>query len=281
MNKKLGKGRAALIVGGAAIAALTPLLTTEIVAEAPMIGLSYGAVVMASAPMAFSKRLSLQLTARSIWWATGLYGALGAVMTTMYLGFGWTAGLFLAILGGSAAALLAAGRSGLSQASGFFAPKIARTTLMTSIILALADTQALLFYGLLSVEGSDWGAAAKFGLAGAAMLVSLFGLYRLKVWGLFATVAANITIAALAITGVLALPKVLAGALVATAIVQLLLPIPLLRKVLAGARESDGTTSSTATSQTRSLTRARSEDVVFGDFERAEARETVGQRARA
>lgn len=278
MQKKIGAFRTSIVFGGAAVAALMPAFTTEVVTQAPLIGLSYVGVVLASAPMALSKRLSLQLLSRSIWWGTGMYGLLAAAVaySYSYVGMDSAVGLFLAIFAGSAAALLAAGRSGLSQVSGVFAPKMARATLMTSIVLALADTQALLFYGLLSTESAQYGAAAKFGVAGAAMLVSLFGLYRLKIWGLAATATANVVIAALAITGVLQLPNVLAGALVATAVVQLLLPIPLMRKVLAGVREpASGRTDGVTTSTT-----AR-EEVVFSNFERAEAREAVEHRAHA
>ena len=106
---------------------------------------------------------------------------------------------------------------------------------MVSLVMALADTGSLLFYGGVTLEESHgWSASLPFLVSAAVMMVAIHGLYRLRLWGLALNIVANIVIAIIALTGVLDLPNVLAYALAATALVQLLIPVPLVRTMLRG-----------------------------------------------
>ncbi len=195
-------------------------------------------LALASYPMSRAQNFLAQLFARAIWWqalAFGLVLALGyatgdvngpiSAATPMYV-FG---GL-LAIVG--------AGRVGLDFESDHFAPVAFRGSLTASLVMAMADTIALLFYaGIVIIDGSFFDAFAFTGSA-AVMLVAIAGLYRIKVWGLALNVGANILIAGLAISGVFQLPEAIAFGLVATAIGQLLLPIPLLKRMASKSADS-------------------------------------------
>lgn len=281
--------RNAGVIAGATTAAIAPLALTPALEHIPVIALIYSVAVLASAPMAWSKKLSLQMLSRSVWWGTGLYSIwilglaayFGDAPSELLLTFG-------TVLGGSVAALVSAGKTGLAQSSSLFAPRAARTTLMLSIILALADTQALGFYGLLAGQEGSLSEAAVFFASAGAMIVSLFGLYRLKVWGLAATIIANLAIAGLALGGGLSLPIELAAALAITAGVQLLLPIPLIRQMLGKGKAS---TASIAADHTPNSAPARasigasrsaaSSGVVFDELEKELAAQAVTATTRA
>lgn len=122
------------------------------------------------------------------------------------------------------------GRRGLSTDSKVFAPSAFRTTLIASLMLGLVDTWGLIFYSAMMEE------VGPMLLSAAVMGVALYGLYRMKVWGLGLCVVANVVIATFAMTGVFDLPEVLAWGLVTTAILQLMLPLPLLKSVFMGAQ---------------------------------------------
>ena len=117
------------------------------------------------------------------------------------------------------------GKRGLSTDSKIFSPTAFRTTLIASLLLGLADTWALIFYSAMMEE------VGPMLLSAGVMSVALYGLYRMKVWGLGLCVVANVVIAGMAISGVFELPDVLAWGLTATALIQLLLPVPLLASV--------------------------------------------------
>ena len=118
------------------------------------------------------------------------------------------------------------GRSGLDSTSGAFTPNAFRNTLLASLLFGLADTWALLFYGLCLKA-----TIAVFACAGL-MFIALAGLYRLKVWGLALCVVANLIVAGCGLSGLLQLPDILTCGLVATAAIQLLLPIPLIKSMM-------------------------------------------------
>lgn len=281
--------RNAGVVAGATTAAIAPLVFTPALEHIPAIAIIYSVAVLASAPMAWSKKLSLQMLSRSVWWGTGLYSVwilglaayFGDAPNELLLTFG-------AVLGGSIAALISAGKTGLAQSSSLFAPRAARTTLMLSIILALADTQALGFYGLLAGQEGALSEAAVFFASAGAMIFSLFGLYRLKVWGLAATIIANIAIAGLALGGGLSLPIELAAALAITAGVQLLLPIPLIRQMLGRGKANTESVaadyashSAPARASIGASRGAASSGVVFDDFDKELAAKTATATATA
>ncbi len=122
--------------------------------------------------------------------------------------------------------LVILGSRGLGSNAGKFAPDAFRFTLLASLVFGLADTWALLFYTVM-----ERGSVPMLASAGL-MTVALFGLYRLKVWGLVVCVSANLLIAGLALSGVFDLPNILTYGLAATAGIQLLLPLPLIKAMI-------------------------------------------------
>ena len=66
------------------------------------------------------------------------------------------------------------------------------------------------------------------------MLVALVGLFYLRTWAVVLNIAANILIAGLACTGQLELPNPIILGLCSTAIVQLVLPIPMISAMVRG-----------------------------------------------
>ena len=177
--------------------------------------------------------LGAQMVARAFWWQAALLGVL-----VLAGGHGSGEGA-LVLAGGGFAALAAAGRAGLDSVSTAFAPVEFRRTLMLSLVLGVADLVALAMYSLIMVEGAmdgflfDYLDAVPFALGALAMAVSIFGLYRLKLWGLFACIGANVAVAVGALT-VFDLPDPLMFGLCATAVAQLFLPLPVLRRIFAG-----------------------------------------------
>jgi uncharacterized membrane protein (DUF2068 family) len=110
---------------------------------------------------------------------------------------------------------------------------------MLSMVLALADTQALLLYGALTLEERGSNAllhAGPFLASAGVMMLALWGLWNMRMWGFLLNIVANVIIAGLALSGVFDLPGVLTGGLVATAVAQLLIPIPMIRAMLPARR---------------------------------------------
>ena len=213
-------------IGSAAAAAAFMLLDNS-----QPVGVLVAAGLLLVAPL-LNMRASLgpKIVARAFWWQAALLGVLIAVGgSTSHSNLGLLMSL------ASVVALIAAGRSGLDSPSASFVPVAFRRTLMLSLILAIADLQALLLYGSIFFEESFTTSrnvtAWPFFIAALAMALSVMGLYRLKVWGLVACLLSNVAIAACAIAGVFALPTALVVGLTSTAVIQLLLPIPLLRQM--------------------------------------------------
>ena len=191
-------------------------------------------LLMSTAWMHRSPTFLWQVVARATWWQATVVGLL-------FVGTGVTEGAVLA-LGGIGAAL-AGGRHGLTNPSATFVPAMYAKTLTMSLVLAIADIVVLLIYAgrwaetMLAWADAD-GTATLLGptllLLGsaAAMLVAVRGLLRLKMWGLIACIAANLAVAALAISGAFGIQGFLAVGLAITAVAQLVLPLPLLRTIV-------------------------------------------------
>ncbi len=240
------------ILTGATMAAAAPITlianlvhTQEWYTNVPVVLWLMAAAILVSGGVALSKRLSLQLLARSVWWQALLYSSISFLAMLHFPGEGFDGGWpLLLMIGGSVLALASAGRTGLHTDSGIFSPNGFRNLLMVSIVLAMADTQALLFYSGMHIEAGFHHApmcaaltsAAGYLACAAVMIVSLVGLYRMKLWGLALTIVANVGIATLALTGVLGLPDLLANTLAATAALQLLIPMPLIKRMIDNAR---------------------------------------------
>jgi len=184
-------------------------------------------LLAASAALVHSRHLGAQVLARAAWWSNAILGGLIA-------GTGGSSERATALIlaGTCAAALALAGRSGLTDSgrASAFRPVAFRATLLVAMVMALADTQSLLLFGSLSAVDHGGHASEAALMLGSAfvMVVAIVGLFRLRVWGLALNVVANIAIAALAAAGCYELPNPLVYALVCTAVLQLLLPAPMI-----------------------------------------------------
>lgn len=189
-----------------------------------------------SAALLHHRDLGSQVLARATWWSNLIFGLLVSISA------GDTdsnrLGLMLAI--GSGLALLAMGRIGLEHGvrAGRFHPVAFRGLLIVALVMALADAQSLLLFGVAIVVDH-----VRLGLpldllplaCAGVMLIAVSGIFRLAVWGLALGLVANVAIAGLGLAGVLELPGPIVGALVVTAVLQLLLPVPLLVAMVRGA----------------------------------------------
>jgi len=164
----------------------------------------------------WNPRVGWQLLARGIWWSLLLVGGLvSAFERHDYTG----CGVALA----AACSLLLAGRVDLDGARGRFQPVAFRGTLMLALVLAIADTATSLYFGIAqTVEGQ-----IRVILLVPAMIAGIVGLLRLRTWGLLLSLACNVLVAVLAATRTLQLPDGLRPLLIATAVLQLLIPIPM------------------------------------------------------
>lgn len=203
--------------------------------DAPaVVWLALAAVVLAS-PLVFVRRLEPQILVRAVLWGALVAGTLVALI-------GDTPNpdvhaLALALVYGGGLALLLLGRSGLDAppARAAFVPVAYRGVLVAIMVMALADTATLVFWGGLVAESAhaDPALLTYFFGSGALMLTALFGLYGLRVWGFLLNMIANVVVA----TGAwLApdLPSAIAVCLSATAVAQLVVGLPFLRGLAAG-----------------------------------------------
>jgi hypothetical protein len=178
------------------------------------------------------------MLARSVWWANLVLGVL------LVLEGGESERIRgLELVAGTSAPLLAMGRMGLDGNEGSaFRPVAFRTVLTLGMTMAVADAQALLFWGFLKIEwvrtGRLWRSGIADGvvlLAAAAMvLVAIMGLYRLRVWGLLLAGVCAVGIMSIAVTNACHLPRGLPVALFATSFVQLLLTVPVRSAIVRG-----------------------------------------------
>lgn len=188
----------------------------------------------AAVGLAMFRPLLSQIFARAIWWQAAFLGAL-VLAVSAWQGHASGDDLFIGamLFTGSLVALISAGRAGLMEARGVFAPVAFRAGLLISMIMALADTEALLLYGVHSLNDTYFdGPSWLFFVSAAVMSVSIWGLYRLKLWAVGLNIAANIAIAAMAMGGVFDLPRPLAIGFAVTAVAQLIVPLPMLRVII-------------------------------------------------
>jgi hypothetical protein len=239
VHARRGRARELLLWCGAlGVAGALPLSMLLDGGHVPVVVVMLSALGLASAPMARSRSLGWQITARAVWWQAL---AFGLVLTAAAVFDDVRDALVPAIpmlVGGAAAALGAAGKVGLDHESAHFVPIAFRRSLIASLVMAMADTIALLFYAGITLTDHSWHhwntlmEASMFLGAAAVMGVAIAGLFRLKLWALGLNIVANIGIAALAITGAFDIPGVIAAGLAATAIAQLMLPLPLLKRIV-------------------------------------------------
>jgi hypothetical protein len=182
------------------------------------------AVPFVVAALVWTNRLTAQLLARGAWWSMLLLGMLGAMTGRRDAGFG----VFIASC--SAGALLAAGGAGLAS-RGRFAPVAFRGTLLISLVLAIADTGAITWFGIgeATFDHKYWVPCIA-----VPMIVGVIGLVRLRTWGLIVNALTNAAIIVLVGKRIVALPSPLRELFMVSATVQLLIPIPMLASILRG-----------------------------------------------
>lgn len=189
------------------------------------------------------RELGRQMLARAVAWSSLLIGVLVAVWGVRDVS---VTGPVIAL--GSAAALLALGGRGLGLSSGSFRPLAFRGQLLVALVLAMADAQTLLFSGIVDnarlFSPPGFSALESLGLlllnivltpslwGAAAMMLAVWGLLRLRTWALLLNLVLNVVVGIGAMTGVLAVSLPVAGALVTTAGIQLLLAVPILAAAL-------------------------------------------------
>ncbi|MBC8069331.1 MAG: hypothetical protein IAG13_13430 [Deltaproteobacteria bacterium] len=120
---------------------------------------------------------------------------------------------------------------------GLFRPVAFRTHLVLALVMACADAQTLCFAAVLQIASAlDQSVAPWSGLltsvCAIVMIAAVWGVYRLRVWGLMLNVLGNVAIAWLALDGVLRLEFPIGATLAITATIQLLLTVPLIATVL-------------------------------------------------
>lgn len=174
---------------------------------------SYSAMLVAAGVLALWRSTGAQLFARSVWWSAFGGGVLISVFAPEARELAWVA---LAVVLATATALLVAGRRGLDgDGARDFAPAAYRAPIMVSMIMALADAQTLGWLGsgrLYVALSAEYGSSATeiqqamaMLACGAVALIALYGLYRLRLWGLVLSAATTLAIGALAFTPVLGL----------------------------------------------------------------------------
>jgi hypothetical protein len=181
------------------------------------------AVPFVAGALVWSRRLPAQLLARAAWWSMLLCSALMAIAFDHEV---QNVGALVTAF--TAAALLAAGGTGLGDRPGF-APVAFRGTLLVALVLAMADTGAFAWLGAgNAIYDHSWSVLVMV----VPMVAGVAGLLRLRTWGLFVGLATNVAIAALASLHVLALPPPVRQLFVGSAIVQMIVPLPMIVSIL-------------------------------------------------
>jgi hypothetical protein len=159
------------------------LLVAEEAGDAPVVLIPAGALLLAAIAV-HARALGAQLFARAAWWSSF---TLGVFLSIIGSGRERVEGSALAI--GTALALLVADPKRLSAATAQdgYRPIAYRGTLQLMMVFAIADALTMSLFGFVSLEKSH--EAAGWWLLGAAALfvVGFVGLYRLALWGIFAT----------------------------------------------------------------------------------------------
>jgi hypothetical protein len=183
------------------------------------------AIPVVAAGLIWSSKLPAQLLARGAWWSMLLAATLLAMTSGSELGH---VGGFTALM--SALALLAAGRTGLDRADRF-APAAFRGTLLVSLVLAMADTGAFAWFGTgNAMFDHSWSVLMML----PPMLAGVIGLLQLRTWGLIVSLTTNLAIAILAKAHVLDLVSPLRELFIGSALLQMLVPLPMIVAIVRG-----------------------------------------------
>lgn len=207
-------------------------LTVHLAALLPML------VLLWSMRRIGEPRLGAQLSCRAVWWSNLVVGVLVSMNYALVLDR--VAGVVIAIA--CAVALRSAGERGLDvqEADHPFAPVRFRGHLLLALVMAAADALTLAFSALLQLRfgAAGWELWSTVSYAGPTLIaalvmgVAVWGVYRLRTWALLLNLAANITIAYLAMEGTLNLSPTVSVALATTAAIQSFIPVPILAVAL-------------------------------------------------
>lgn len=193
-----------------------------------------------SALLVWSRSVGGQLIARAVWWSNLILGTVIALASNHS-----ERSIAALLVASTGAALLAAGDRALDapERSGRFVPLAFRGTLMCMLVMAMADAQSLLLFGALERGACDELGHCHsmnpmmLGIAGA-LLLSVYGLYRLRVWGLALVLVASAVLSGVSFGGLLGLPSVLRAAYGVSGVAQWLVCIPLLIAIARGTATS-------------------------------------------
>jgi len=170
-----------------------------------------------------------QLLVRAVWWSSLSTGSAAMVLEPGILPL-----LLPTMTFAAAACLLVVGDEDLARPvpGGGFPLAAHRGSIMLLMILAMADTETLAMAAL----NHDSPLEAPYAVVDLAcaigMALAMWGLYRLRVWGLVATLVLDVVIAGLGVGGLLFYDWEFALLLSTTALLQLGLALPLLRTLL-------------------------------------------------
>jgi hypothetical protein len=195
-------------------------------------GLLAGAAVLS-----LRRSPATQILVRAVLWSNLLLAAMVG-----YVGHGREQ-LVAAALGASTGlALLALGKRGLEDDRGAFMPVAFRGTLLGLLVMALADAQTLVFWSSLLLEHTSALRPMALAAAGIAIAfaVSVYGLYRLRAWGLVLNSLAAIGLLLVVAAGTFWEARPIAAVLAGSGVLQLALAVPLYRALRRGAEPAPG-----------------------------------------
>ena len=204
------------------------LLVAEEADDAPVVLIPAGALLLAAIAV-HARSLGAQLFARAAWWSSF---TLGVFLSIIGSGRERAEGGVLAI--GTAIALLVADPKRLSAATaqGGYRPIAYRGTLQLMMVFAIADALTMSLFGFLSIDKSDKTAGYVL-LAGAALFVVGFvGLYRLALWGIFATAGTALVLGILLATEIVRPDRDLLPPLLFVCIAQPLAVTPMITSMI-------------------------------------------------
>lgn len=177
----------------------------------------------------FSRTVGAQLFARAVWWS---HLVLGGIIAMCANGTDHKRGIAMAIA--SAAALLFAGREQLASPTSAFAPNMFRGSLTAILVMALADVQSLLLFGMIGSSDNGGGMgilSTLLLLIAGVMAIAVYGLFRLRMWALVLTALADVALVGL-MSQSGALPGGLRTAYVVSAAVQIALMLPIVMAIV-------------------------------------------------
>lgn len=223
-----------LRLAGASLLSMGAILCTGIVdtPDAAVGWLLVGAPFLAAA-LIWVPRLEAQLLSRAILWAYLFWATFGSWVIDE--GGGDPARVLLSLGLGSAGALLLVPKDGLEQkaVSERFVPVAFRSVIVLILILAMTDTLVLGTNLLVHVEDRwvrDPAALGFFGAGTVAMGAAVFGLLRMRAWGFALNLVTNVGVAVVSWC-LDDMPWQLALGLTTTAVLQLLVGLPLARRI--------------------------------------------------